>query len=182
MVSVAVATLCLVGCTATVDGAAHGGTIYIDPPLLPPPVGAVVASPDSSGNGCAPLRTASAHGRVSVDADPTAVTAIWLPRLTSAACHTVTTHGDATQGRRLARDIRSAPPFPRGRFACPAALGVGVRLYFAVGSRVEYVEVSLSGCPAISAPGRTLRATTAQLDADLSPLAPPAWQRYVRER
>lgn len=182
LVSIALASLCLIGCASKADP----GAVDIDPPLPTSSASPVVIASGSPGGGsCTAHRVGGAapqHGKVSVDPSPSSVTAIWWPGLISRTCRTVTTHASAALAKELAGDVRSAPALPRGPIACPASLGVAVDLYFAVGAKLEFVDVLLTGCPSISAPGRTGRAMSPELAADLVALAPRAWQRYLPER
>jgi hypothetical protein len=68
---------------------------------------------------------------------------------------------------------------PRGIF-CPRDDGSAVRLYLTYDSGVdEYVNVELSGCHTVSAPGRMPRETTPALVTALRKIAPPGWGNYL---
>ena len=118
-----------------------------------------------------------AHGLVSVDPKPADVTAVWIPGLNQRPCRTATVHYAATVAARLAHDVRSAPRFPNGTFACPADDGSAVDLYFSYGAghAREYVRVGLRGCTSVGAPGRSDRRATETLLRDLAALAPQPW-------
>jgi hypothetical protein len=106
------------------------------------------------------------------------VTAVWRPDINSAQ-RTVTTQGTAAQASDLIHDLAAAPPLPKGPIACPAALGVEVGLTLTSGGIVEHARVLLTGCPEIDIDGG--RQLTSAIAADLRPLAPPRWQRYLRD-
>jgi hypothetical protein len=108
------------------------------------------------------------------------VTAVWRPDINSASQRTVTTHGTAAQAHDLVGDLAALPPSPKGTFACPASLGIAVRLTVTSGTSVAHANVLLTGCPEVVIGGAS-RQITKTLANDLRPLAPPRWQRYLRD-
>ena len=117
---------------------------------------------------------------VTVDRNPSGITAGWLPGLNSRSCKAVLRRGTGTQARRLANDIRSAKAEPQGPMSCPNDEGAGVELVFKYPSgRYEQVQVLLSGCRAITDADRRPREYTQSLNDDLQPLAPAAWLAYL---
>lgn len=114
------------------------------------------------------------RGLVTVDPDPTGVVGIWLPGIDTRPCHWSLATDGAAVAKRLASDIRSAPPFPSGGVSCPYDDESRVDLYFRYpGDRaMEHVSVGLRGCVEISAPGAEPRRGSPALLRDLGRLSP----------
>jgi hypothetical protein len=105
--------------------------------------------------------------------------AIWLPSENASNCMAVRTNDDTLPATRIAAAVEDAPAMPRGIF-CPRDDGSAVRLYLTYDSGVdEYVNVELSGCHTVSAPGRMPRETTPALVTALRKIAPPGWGNYL---
>lgn len=120
------------------------------------------------------------HGRVTVAADPSSATALWLPGLNSTQCASASTPISRADARRLAEDIRSAPPVPPGIRHCPADDAATVSIRFAYpGEADEEVIAHLAGCTSLTAPGRSPRQLTPEVRRDLAPGAPPEWATYL---
>jgi len=136
--------------------------------------------PASVGRGDCTIGDGGSGALVTVDPAPRSVTAVWLPGLNH-ACTPVISHGGAQVASRLADDVRNARPAPSGAIACPEDSGAGVRLYFSYPSThlAEVVDVALTGCEFVAAPGRSARATAPPLHRDLRPMAPQAWLSYL---
>jgi hypothetical protein len=149
-------------CLATLRRAAAKGSAAAAPTRSTAPT-ASTASTDPT-----------AHALVTVDADPTGVVGIWLPGLDTRPCHWSLATEGAAVAKRLAGDIRSAPPFPSGRVSCPFDDKSRVDLYFRYpGDRgMEHVTVGLRGCVEISAPGAQPRRGSPALLRDLGRLSP----------
>ena len=131
--------------------------------------------------GCAASSGLDTGPRVGVDPHPNGVGAVWLPG-PNGSCKPVTTQGGPRRASLLAEDIRTAPVPPPGVFHCPADVGVGVELFFTYGAGrpMEQVDVRLSGCGGMDAPGRSSLAWGPHLLTHLLPITPPAWVRWVR--
>lgn len=141
--------------TARHDGAC---TTELDPPPTPPHPG---------------------HRLLWVNRTPNRVVAIWVPGANAERCVAQRTVDNATLARPLAHAIQQAPAFPRGIF-CPLDDGSAVRLYLTYpNGQNEYVNIELSGCRAITAPGRSGRKSTHRLTRLLREAAPPAWLPYL---
>lgn len=153
---------------------ASSGPVHRQAPSVAPPAtrGSLGCMP-----GVAPDAVAPRAGLPTVDPDPVGVTAVWLPGLGAEPCRAVlATHG-APVATRLAADIRAAPRFLPGARSCPLDEGSEVDLYFHYRSGGdERVRAKLSGCTAISAPGRYLRRSTDEIRRDLASIIPPAWR------
>ncbi len=134
-----------------------------------------------SSHDCVPSFGLATGSRVTVDPSTLSVTAVWLPGL-NGACAPVITDGGPSVAAALAEDIRTAPNPPSGVFHCPADTGVGVELYFAYRHRhsSKRVDVRLTGCGGVAAPGRSSLSLTTRLRSDLVPITPPGWLRWVR--
>jgi hypothetical protein len=109
------------------------------------------------------------------------VTAVWRPEINAPLQRRVTTHGTVVQAVDLVRDVAAAPPFPKSVTSCPASLGVGVNLTLDSGGRTEHVLVLLTGCATVGLNGGDGQLLTNAIAKDLRPLAPPNWQRYLRD-
>jgi hypothetical protein len=121
-----------------------------------------------------------ANGLVYVDPKPRRVVAIWLPSENASNCMAVRTNDNTLPATRIAAAVEGAPAMPRGIF-CPRDDGSAVRLYLTYDSGVdEYVNVELSGCHTVSAPGRMARETTPALTTALRKIAPPGWGNYLK--
>lgn len=134
-----------------------------------------------SGRNCGLAQGDPTGERVTVDLYAGSVTAVWLPGLTG-RCAPDVTHGGRSTASALASDIRAAPPPPSGVFHCPADTRHGVSLYFSYGRghADERVDVDLTGCGTLTAPGRSPRTLPAHLRRDLVPITPPEWLHLVR--
>ncbi len=114
-------------------------------------------------------------GHVIVDANPDAVTALWLPGLTNDPCLEQITHGDKAVAVILAHDIRIATYVQPGTYGCPSDDGSGVILYFAYpgGQPSEVVDAGLTGCAEIDAPGGRPRWMSDEFKSEVERIAPP---------
>jgi len=188
-------SLSLVGATAVVATVAlgvglavtarndesHGAAPVSAPlPVAPPslPAGVPICAFPALDSGAT---DAAGSPLVTVDARPTSVTAIWLPGPDQPVCVAQTSRVDGPAATALAGLIRDASAVGDGTFNCPADHYARVRLYFAYPGRAEaeVIEVSLTGCRFISAPGRAARQTTSGIRAALRSLAPDAYQAYL---
>lgn len=116
-------------------------------------------------------------GLVWVSPHPTGVITLWIPGENAKRCVARRTVDGASSAARLATAIDGAKAFPRGVF-CPRDDGSAARLYFTYANgRDQYVNVELTGCHTVDAPGRSSRETTAAISQALSQTAPPAWQQ-----
>ena len=119
------------------------------------------------------------HRLLWVNRTPNRVVAIWVPGANASRCVAQRTVDNATLARPIAHAIRRAPAFPRGVF-CPLDDGAAVRLYLTYpNGQNEYVNVELSGCHALTSPGRSGRKMTTALTRLLRKAAPPAWLPYL---
>lgn len=125
-----------------------------------------------------------AVGLVTVDPDPVGATLLWLPGASSTACTAQLTTLDVSTAAALARDIPAAPAVAPGRYNCPADDNAAVAVYLRYAHRpdAEVVNIALSGCAFLDAPGRTARAQTAAIRRDLRAVAPPDWAPSLRDR
>jgi len=125
-----------------------------------------------------PASTSSARGQglVTVDPNPTLVTAVWLPGMNDRTCHVLVTHGDRRLARRIARDIDTSPAMKDGVYSCPLDSGAEVKLYFGFTRRraVEEADLTPGGCVTIGAPGRGVRSGYNVL-RDIAPIEPPGF-------
>jgi len=115
-----------------------------------------------------------AKGLVAVDPHPEGLTAFWIPGLNKRPCQVRSGKYSAAVAARLAADLRKSQQFPDGNVNCPSDDGTAVNLYFAYGSGhpTEYAHVALTGCTAVSAPGRIGRIASTDLTSDLADIAP----------
>jgi hypothetical protein len=120
-------------------------------------------------------------GLVWVNPKPRRVVAIWLPSENASNCTAVRTNDNTPYATRIAAAIEKAPAMPRGIF-CPRDDGSAVRIYLTYDSGVdEYVNVELSGCHTVSAPGRSPRETTPALISALRRIVPPGWGNNLED-
>lgn len=162
------------GCSST------GAPVRAALPSAPP--SATTRSYAGGAHACITPRTSSddrEKGLVSVGRHPSAVVVVWLPGLGQEPCRTALTRGDAATARRLAEDVMKAPKFPSGTFNCPNDSGIGARLYLGHDGTADLVDLRLSGCRGISAPGRASREMTDRLVRDLAPIAPSPWNQHL---
>lgn len=119
-------------------------------------------------------------GNVTVDSSPSGVSIVWLPGFNTRPCLAALTHAGAEMATALANDIQHAPDVSSGATGCSADDGAGVRLYFsyAGGHPTERADVNLTGCKAITAPGRSPRSATQPLLNQLGSVAPNDWRLY----
>ncbi|HVW79700.1 MAG TPA: hypothetical protein VHB69_02010 [Mycobacteriales bacterium] len=123
---------------------------------------------------------ASSDGLVWVNPKPRRVVAIWLPGENAGSCVAVRTNDNAEKAQPIAAAIEGAPAMPRGLF-CPLDDGSAVRVYLMYDSGVDqYVNIELSGCHSVSAPGRYPRETSSALTSALRQIAPPGWGHYLK--
>lgn len=179
----------LSSCSA--DGAIVPGT---GPPVTSAAPTAVPATGASDGaTGCLvredqPSSGRDAVGVVTVDPDPEGATLLWLPGRTSTStstrCAAQLTSLAAPAAVGLARDILAAPAVSPGRYNCPADDGAAVAVYLRYAHRTddEVVEIPLSGCAFLDAPGRIARQQTPGIRGDLRAVAPPDWVPYLKDR
>jgi hypothetical protein len=162
---------------------AHSGAVYASPPVGTPEPGRCALPSE-------PFTAKRPTALVTVDPDPSAVTAIWYPGLNtpSADCTASVAQVGTKLARTLAADIRSAQPVKNGRYNCPADLARGVVLYFTYPDRAQAqtVTVSVSGCSWITAHDRLARWTiprsnpadhsTGAILSDLAALRPQSFK------
>ena len=163
------------GAGGTTTGAGRAGVVYQGVPAkVPTELRNRVCMVPGRGD-----RGPVGHPLATVDPHPSAVTLVWLPGLNQRPCHSERASYGPQLAGRLADDVDRAPAFPPGAFSCPMDDGSSLDLYFAYPGtdRREYVRVDLTGCSAISAPGRAVRRSTEELHRDLAPLVPSDWWR-----
>lgn len=78
-------------------------------------------------------------------------------------------------------NIEAAKP-SSGLINCTADDETGLRLYFTYAKKrpSEQVDVHLTGCEGVGAPGRESIDVNSDFYAALTPLAPAAWRRVLR--
>ena len=144
-----------------------------------------------------PYPTLGVRQLVTVDPDPSGVTAFWVPpALNAGPCKVQITTGGSDLARQLADDIDRLPAMPA--MSCPAAVGGSISLYFTYPGqhKAELVQKDLTGCREITAPGglalidgciggsaATTTSTTIcdvpLLDPILKTIAPSSLQRWL---
>jgi hypothetical protein len=122
-----------------------------------------------------PVRNAPRHGARSIcsssdglgasggevrpwlDPHPTGGVALWLPGLNARPCRAVLTALTRSQASAFAVAVDHARPFPSGAWDCAMDDASGVTVFLSYPGRVqaEVVEVALSGCGGLTAPGRS---------------------------
>jgi hypothetical protein len=113
---------------------------------------------------------------------PTGVTVIWLPGLDSKSCTAATSHGGAGTAVRLARAIDHARTISaHAVFNCPNDDGTAAWLTFSYAGHKSSarIDLSLSGCRFMNAPGTLRRSMSVGVSTALSSLAPCPWATYV---
>jgi hypothetical protein len=120
---------------------------------------------------------------------PIAVSAVWLPGVEATPCVASITHGSEAFARVLATDIDRAPEVTPGTYMCTIAKGSQVNLYFSYGfgRPDELVNVALSGCSWIFAPGRDARwftgpGTSPSFRSTLAKIVPSTGLQYFTRR
>jgi hypothetical protein len=122
----------------------------------------------------------STDGPVWVDPDPSDVVALWLPGMNVQPCRSVVTRLGAARARELAAAVRSSKAADTsGARNCPADDGASVTMFFTYPHQAtaEVARLSLSGCPALTAPGRAGGQLLQRGYTALQPV-PAAWGRY----
>lgn len=160
------------------------------PVLAPAPSGAPTPWATSGGDGgCVMSRGkeqagAGSAGLVTVDPAPRGATLVWLPGLNSTTCRAQMTTLDQPAASRLAQDLLAAPSVPSGRYNCPNDDRAGVTAYFRYADQpeAEVVDIHMSGCAFVGAPGRQVRRRTPNSANDLRTTAPPDWLSYLNGR
>jgi hypothetical protein len=159
--------------------AAHHGTPVnevapVNAPLTKEHKGVcTVESPAPGGN------VESTKGRVWVYRNARRVVTVWIPSEDTGHCVAVRKMDTASFADPIAAAIEHAPAMPRGIF-CPRDDGSSVRIYLGFNSGVQqYVNVELSGCHTVSAPGRSPREMTPALTRALRRIVPPGWDHYL---
>lgn len=95
-------------------------------------------------------------GHLWVDPDPAGGVALWQPGLNASPCRGRLTHLTAARATAFADAVEHAPNLPSGTFACPMDDGSSVDVYLTYPGRdqAEVVQVLLTGCTEMTAPGR----------------------------
>ncbi|WP_329259970.1 hypothetical protein OG417_23565 [Actinoallomurus sp. NBC_01490] len=174
----AVAVASAMGVTACSPSGAGGEPVRATPPSVAPSPSVRTVAP---GHACLIRHGTEGgrdHGLVSVGSHPSGVVAVWFPGMNQRPCRAALTRGNAEVARRLAKDIRAAPKWPSGAFNCPSDDRRGARLYFqrSGSALADLVDLRLSGCRGIDAPGRSPRWMTERLFRDLSSIEPAPWR------
>lgn len=127
-----------------------------------------------SSDGLGDLRV-SAH--LWVDPNPRGGKALWLPGLNARPCRALLVDVSPSQARSFAKAVETSRPFPSGIFNCPAddASGVTVFLSYPDHRQAEVVQVRLTGCGGITAPGRDVR-EPGGVGLRALGAAPPGWR------
>ncbi len=107
--------------------------------------------------------------RLWVGQHPAGGVALWLPGMNS-RCRPVLTRLDAQHAEDFANAVEHASALPQGPFSCPADDNSGVTVFLTYPSQpgAEVVQIGLTGCGGMSAPGRDRR----NADAALAALGP----------
>jgi hypothetical protein len=122
------------------------------------------------------------HGRVRVETDLSEGRLAWVPGLNSHDCTVVAGTLDRAAARDLAADINAAPEPPTGTTGsvnCPADDYTMVLVSLHTTDNWQYVQVRLTGCADIIAPGRLPRQLSTAVRDDLRPAAPPEWRPHL---
>lgn len=116
---------------------------------------------------------------VGVDGSPSGAVAYWLPALDQRPCISVRQQWTAAEAAEFVKRVRSTHVSDK-KGSCPAGLGARTRVYLLYpGKSPELVDIDLTGCQSVTAPGRHAGTANARLLALLASQAPSSWKHYI---